>query len=170
MFTQWIRWQNWDNNAEDNKTDAIKDKKASARAMMRESISWDLIAIYWKSINIWPLLSFSTSVASTTAKRCCENVRISPVALRLGSKMDPYRRDLTNILHSYLILDSFGPVLGARAWSCKTTKQLPRLITAPEYFGNLRKEMSQVATWTFNVLYCFPFIWFNGSHYPRSYI
>ena len=43
------------------------------------------------------------------------NVRISPVALRLGSEMDPYRRDLTNILHSYLVSDSFGPVLGARA-------------------------------------------------------
>ena len=42
-------------------------------------------------------------------------VRNSPVALRLGSEMDPYRRDLTNILHSYLVSDSFGPVLGARA-------------------------------------------------------
>ena len=42
-------------------------------------------------------------------------VRVSPVALRLGSEMDPYRRDLTNILHSYLVSDSFGPVLGARA-------------------------------------------------------
>ena len=43
------------------------------------------------------------------------SVRNSPVALRLGSEMDPYRRDLTNILHSYLVSDSFGPVLGARA-------------------------------------------------------
>ena len=42
-------------------------------------------------------------------------VRISLVALRLGSEMDPYRRDLMNILHSYLVSDSFGPVLGARA-------------------------------------------------------
>ena len=42
-------------------------------------------------------------------------VRVSPVALQLGSEMDPYRRDLTNILHSYLVSDSFGPVLGARA-------------------------------------------------------
>ena len=49
-------------------------------------------------------------------------------------------------------------------------KRLPWLITAPEYFRNLRREMSQVATWTFNVLYYFPLIWFNGSHYPRSYI
>ena len=97
-------------------------------------------------------------------------VRVSPVTLRLGSEMDPCQRDLTNILLSYLILDSFGPVLGARAWSCKTTEQLPRLITAPEYLGNLWREMFQVATRTFNVLYYFPFIWFNGSHYPRSYI
>ena len=42
-------------------------------------------------------------------------VRISPVALWLGSEMDPYRRDLKDILHSYLVSDSFGPVLGARA-------------------------------------------------------
>ena len=42
-------------------------------------------------------------------------VRNSPVALRLGAEMDPYQRDLTNILHSYLVSDSFGPVLGARA-------------------------------------------------------
>ena len=98
------------------------------------------------------------------------SVRVSPVALWLGSKMDPYQRDLTNILHSYLVSDSFGPVLGARAWSCKTTERLPRLTMTPEYFGNLRREMSQVATRTFNVLYYFPFIWFIGSHYPRSYI
>ena len=32
--------------------------------------------------------------------RWTEGVRISPVALRLGSEMDPYQRDLTNILHS----------------------------------------------------------------------
>ena len=44
-----------------------------------------------------------------------ESVRISPVALRLGSEMDPYRRDLRDILHSYLVSNSFGPVLGARA-------------------------------------------------------
>ena len=42
-------------------------------------------------------------------------VRVSPVAFRFGSEMDPYRRDLTNILHSYLVSDSFGPILGARA-------------------------------------------------------
>ena len=48
-------------------------------------------------------------------------VRVSPVALRFRSKMDPWQRDLMNILLSCLISDSFGPVLGARAWSCKTT-------------------------------------------------
>ena len=99
-----------------------------------------------------------------------DTVRVSPVALWFGSEMDPYRRDLTNILHSYLVSDSLGPILGARAWSCKTTKRLPRLSMAPEYFGNLRREMSQVATQTFNVLYYFPFIWFIRSHCPRSYI
>ena len=90
-------------------------------------------------------------------------VRISPVTLRLGSEMDPCRRDLTNILLSYLVSDSFGPVLGARAWSCKTTNDYLSL-------SQLRREMSQVATRTSNVLYYFPFIWFIGSHYPRSYI
>ena len=64
-------------------------------------------------------------------------VRVSPVALRLGSKMDPYQRDLTNILLSYLVSDSFGPVLGARAWSCKTTNDclgLSRLRNTLETF------------------------------------
>ena len=64
-------------------------------------------------------------------------VRISLVALRLGSEMDPYRRDLTNILHSYLVSDSLGPVLGARAWSCKTANNylgLSRLRNTLETF------------------------------------
>ena len=60
--------------------------------------------------------------------------------------------------------------VGSKSLVMQDCKRLPRLITAPEYFGNLQREMSQVATQTFNVLYCFPFIWFNGSHYPRSYI
>ena len=67
-----------------------------------------------------------------------QSVRVSPVALRLGSKMDPYRRDLTNILYSYLVSDSFGPVLGARAWSRKTTNNylgLSRLRNTSEIFG-----------------------------------
>ena len=99
----------------------------------------------------------------------CVSVRVSPVALWFRSEMDPYWRDLTNILHSYLVSDSLGPVLGARAWSCKTANNylgLSRLRNTSEIFG----EMSQVATRTFNVLYYFPFIWFIGSHYPRSYI
>ena len=60
--------------------------------------------------------------------------------------------------------------VGSKSLVMQDCKRLPQLITAPEYFGNLRREMSQVATQTFNVLYYFPFIWFNGSHYPRSYI
>ena len=60
--------------------------------------------------------------------------------------------------------------VGSKSLVMQDYKRLPRLITAPEYIGNLQREMSQVATWTFNVLYHFPFIWFNGSHYPRSYI
>ena len=67
-----------------------------------------------------------------------DSVRVSPVALWFGSEMDPYQRDLTNILPSYLVLDSFGPVLGARAWSCKTTDDylgLSRLRNTSETFG-----------------------------------
>ena len=66
------------------------------------------------------------------------SVRVSSVALRLGSEMDPYRRDLTNILFSYLVSDSFRPVLGARAWSCKTTNDylsLSRIRNTSETFG-----------------------------------
>ena len=65
-------------------------------------------------------------------------VRVSPVALRLGSEIDPCRRDLTNILLSYLVSDSFGPMLGARAWSCKTTDDylgLSWLRNTSETFG-----------------------------------
>ena len=67
-----------------------------------------------------------------------ESVRVSPVALRFGSEMDPYWRDLMNILHSYLVSDSLGPVLGARAWSCKTANNylgLSRLRNTSEIFG-----------------------------------
>ena len=60
--------------------------------------------------------------------------------------------------------------VGSKSLVMQDYKQLPWLIMAPEYFGNLRREMSRVATRTFNVLYYFPFIWFIGSHYPRSYI
>ena len=66
------------------------------------------------------------------------SVRVSPVALQLGSEMDPCRRDLTNILLSYLVSDSFRPVLGARAWSCKTTNDylgLSWLQNTSETFG-----------------------------------
>ena len=67
-----------------------------------------------------------------------DTVRVSPVALRLGSEMDPCRRDLMNILLSYLVPDSFRPMLGARAWSCKTTNNylgLSRLQNTSETFG-----------------------------------
>ena len=60
------------------------------------------------------------------------------VALRLRSEMDPCQRDLTNILLSYLVSDSFGPMLGARAWSCKTTDDylgLSQLWNTSETFG-----------------------------------
>ena len=60
-------------------------------------------------------LGYGAGSADVLPLTLCLFVRISPVALRLGSEMDPYRRDLMNILHSYLVSDSFGPVLGARA-------------------------------------------------------
>ena len=66
------------------------------------------------------------------------NVRVSPVALQFRSEMDPYRRDLTNILYSYLVSDSFGPMLGARAWLCKTANNylgLSWLRNTSETFG-----------------------------------
>ena len=48
--------------------------------------------------------------------------------------------------------------VGSKSLVMQDCKRLPWLITTPEYFGNLRREMSQVATRTFNVLYYFPFI------------
>ena len=70
--------------------------------------------------------------------RVLDVVRVSPVALQLGSEIDPCRRDLTNILLSYLVSNSFGPVLGARAWSCKTANNylsLSWLQITSETFG-----------------------------------
>ena len=70
--------------------------------------------------------------------RKTSSVRVSPVALQLRSEMDPCWRDLTNILFSHLVSDSFGPVLGARAWSCKTASNylgLSWLRNASETFG-----------------------------------
>jgi hypothetical protein len=60
------------------KADAIKDKKASARATTRESmflkfnryLSKERKSLYMRK-DVWPSLNVSTS-ASTTAKRCCE--------------------------------------------------------------------------------------------------
>ena len=60
--------------------------------------------------------------------------------------------------------------IGSKCLVTNDYKQPPRLTTAPDCLRNPQEEMSQVATWTFNVLYYFPFIWFNGSYYPRSYI
>ena len=86
--------------------------------MLRRAVSkpfrsaLDLKSAY-KQIRIVPKHVEQSTV--TTPDGNMVSVRISPVALRLGSEMDPYRRDLTNILHSYLISDSLGPVLGARA-------------------------------------------------------
>ena len=68
----------------------------------------------------------------------CRSVRVSSVALWLGSKMDPCQRDLTNILLSYLVSDSFGPILGASAWLCKTISihlSLPQLWITLETLG-----------------------------------
>ena len=45
--------------------------------------------------------------------------------------------------------------VGSKSLVMQDCKQLPWLITAPEYFGNLRREMSQVATQTFNVYITF---------------
>ena len=48
--------------------------------------------------------------------------------------------------------------VGSKSLVMQDYRRLPWLITAPEYFRNLRRGMSQVATRTFNVLYCFPLI------------
>ena len=45
--------------------------------------------------------------------------------------------------------------VGSKSLVTQDCKRLPRLITALEYFGNLWREMSQVATRTFNVYITF---------------
>ena len=116
---------------------------------MASSFQLSSVACFISLIKACAILTCSMQLAAETrggfsldcwssSSDVCDPVRISPVALRLGSEMDPYRRDLTNILLSYLISDSFGPVLGARAWSCKTANNylgLSRLRNTLETFG-----------------------------------
>ena len=45
--------------------------------------------------------------------------------------------------------------VGSKSLVMQDYKWLPQLIMAPEFFGNLRREMSQVATRTFNVYITF---------------
>ena len=45
--------------------------------------------------------------------------------------------------------------IGSKSLVMQDYIRLPRLITAPEYLGNLQREMSQVATQTFNVYIAF---------------
>ena len=84
----------------------IRDKSLKLHASM---------SIHTTGISL--VLSSSQSMVQKLqmARVISTSVRVSPVALWFGSEMDPYRRDLTNILPSYLVSDSFRPVLGARA-------------------------------------------------------
>ena len=105
------------------KMDKLMDKELLA---LRDEISQILEPLQDKLNTIINALPQYKQEPWYTALETCHQllkvlVRVSPVALQLGSEMDPCQRDLTNILLSYLVSDSFGPMLGARAWSCKTT-------------------------------------------------
>ena len=78
----------------------------------------------------------STSAKNLTCFDClCQGFTSrTPARVRDGS----LPKGLTNILLSYLVSDSFGPMLGARAWSCKTTNDylgLSQLRNTSETFG-----------------------------------
>ena len=103
---------------------------------------------------------------SDTRYVCQGFIGRTPARVQVGS--------LPKGLNKYLVqLPRLGQPwthIGSKCLVMYDCKHLPWLITAPDYLGNPREEMFQVATQTFNVLYYFPFIWFNGSYCPRSYI
>jgi hypothetical protein len=74
--------------------------------------------------------------------------------------MDSSRRDLKNILIA-ISSDYLGPVLGSK---CLVTQ------TMGNYLGlgpseEASERMFYVATWTFNLLYYYPFMYTYWSHF-----
>ena len=99
-------------------------------------------------------------------KNCQGFISRTPARVRDGSLPKGLNKYLAQLSH----LRQLRTRIGSKYLVMYDCKQLSRLTMAPDYLGNPREEMSQVATQTFNILYYFPFIWFNGSYYPRSYI
>ena len=113
-----------------------------------------------------PIPDGSTTSTKEQVSNCQGFIGRTPARVRDGSLPEGLNEYPTQLPR----LGQLRTRIGSKSLIMLDCKQLPRLTTTLEYFGNLRREMSQVATWTFNVLYYFPFIWFNGSHYPRPYI
>jgi hypothetical protein len=61
----------------------------------------------------------------------------------------------------YLASDYLGPVMKSKCLVVQTTGNYLGLGPLEETLG----RMFQVATWTFNLLYCFPFMYTHWSHF-----
>jgi hypothetical protein len=62
---------------------------------------------------------------------------------------------------SYLVSDYLGPVLGSKCLVTQTTGNYLGLGPLEE----TSEKMFQAATWTFNLLYCFSYVYINWSHF-----
>jgi hypothetical protein len=82
------------------------------------------------------------------------------VALRLGpNRLRP--QGLKEYSDSYLTSDYLGPVLGSKCLVTQTMGDYPGLGPSEK----TSESMFQVATWTFNLLYYYPFMYTYWSHF-----
>ena len=105
------------------------------------------LTIRWLSC----ILRLSRLTSASAVGLCQGFTGRTPVRVRDGSLpegLNEYPAQLPR-------LGQLWTCVGSKSLVMQDCKRLPRLITAPEYFGNLRREMSQVATRTFNVLYLY---------------
>jgi hypothetical protein len=80
------------------------------------------------------------------------------------SRLDPNRlwlQGLEEYSDSYLVLDYLGPVLGSKCLVMQTMGNYLGLRPSEETL----EKMFQVATWTFNILYYFHYMYTHWSHF-----
>ena len=119
---------------------------------------------YVSRISAWTNHGFEGSAVN---RGYCQGfIGRTPAWVQVGSLPKGLNKYLVQLPH----LGQPRTHIGSKCLVMYDCKHLARLITAPDYLRNPQEEMFQVATRTFNVLYYFPFIWFNGSYCPRSYI
>jgi hypothetical protein len=127
----------------------------------RSSVCW-MAWNRWLSrrMSVYAVRSLLVSwIVVAMSSRCCMS-GFHQVALRLGSN-GLWPQGLKEYSDSCSTSDYLGPVLGSK---CLVTQ------TMGDYFGlgpseETSEKMSQVATRTFNPLYCFPYMYTYWSHF-----